>query len=385
MKESMTRSLLVHLICFALVLSVSFLASSASAQYVTGPGAAPPTPPGNTTGGAPDPSHPGGVITGIKTPKLHSGDPISIPILVHNSSGVVLPNWAGVLVEVHLADPREVDITGIRVGGVPVAFNPFIPNSGPGSTVATFPVFHPSAILSGVNLQPSSSFPAITLDLIAKNTSLTNSDVDIGLRFADIYHQPGVTYVNRVVHTATTTIHLTASPGSTFIQLPTPGSTTWHWQDSHRVLVSSSIQDLQNLHLDANGQYHGVYSNIHTPFPNAPPTLELSSKYAIPRGANPETGHFIHFPAGIVHRVTSSILFHNIGRSGSTIVPKSSTWATTYTAYVPGSQIIAVPFLATATIGIEHIPEPAAPVLLLGGLASLVCGLRARRRRQQLT
>jgi hypothetical protein len=58
---------------------------------------------------------------------------------------------------------------------------------------------------------------------------------------------------------------------------------------------------------------------------------------------------------------------------------------TTFTAFIPGSQIYAFPFLATASIGIEHIPEPAAPILLLSGLVSLACGFRARRRRHQLT
>jgi hypothetical protein len=139
---------------------------------------------------------------------------------------------------------------------------------------------------------------------------------------------------------------------------------------------------MEDLHLTANG--HQVNSQF--PFPNADPSQnDFDSKFVIPHGVNPEGAHFHHFPAGIVHRVASFIPFHNVGRVGSTLVLKSATWVSTFAAFIPGSQIYAFPFLATASIGIEHIPEPAAPVLLLGGLASLACGFRARRRRQQPT
>lgn len=383
MKGSMARSLLVHLICFSLVLSFSLLASSAFAQFLAGPGATPnPTPPpgSGTVGGEPVPA---GVNPLIKTPPASAGQPFSIPIGVHNP-GPALPNWAGVLVEVHLGDPSEVDIVAVKVGGVPVP-HPFPVSGGPGSTAAIFTVFHPAAFASGISLQPSSFFPAITLDLVAKNTTPlnNNSDVDINLRFADIYHQPSVTLFHFKINTATTTIHLPPSPGSTTIMRPTPGSTTWPWADSHRVLVNSSINSMEDLHLTAGG--HQMNSNF--PFPNADPSQNnFESAFVIPSGVDPEGAHFHHFPAGIVHRVASNLTFHvAAGRPGSTIVRAGSTWITTFAAFIPGSQIYAFPFLATASIGIEHIPEPAAPVLLLGGLASLACGFRARRRRQQPT
>jgi hypothetical protein len=227
--------------------------------------------------------------------------------------------------------------------------------------------------------------PAITLDLRAKNTNrINNSDVDIDLRFADIYHQPDRVSVQRSVHTATAPIHLGPQPGSTIVTRRTPGSTTWQWEDSHRVLVRSSINDLEDLHLTAGGHQ----ANSQFPFPNRDPSgnTQFESKYVIPRGVEPTTGHFIHFPAGIVHRVATIIPFHLVGgRPGSTVIPAGGTWATTYTALIPGSQIFAMPFFATASIGIEHIPEPAAPVLLLGGVVSLAFGFWARRHRQQLT
>lgn len=374
MKEYMTRSL-VFRPCFSLALSVSLLASSAFAQLLVGPGSTPPPPPGS--GAVPS-------APVIKTPRMSAGEIISIPISVHNPGPAPLPNWAGTLVEVHLGDPSEVDIVAVRVGGVPVP-HPFIPNSGPGSTVAIFTAFHPAAFFSGVNLQPSSLFPAITLDLVAKNTNpINNSDVDINLRFADIFHQPGYTSVQYVTNPGPP-IHRVPIPGSTMVLRPTPGSTTWPLPDSHRWLVRSSIHELEDLHLTANGRYHAQNSNVHDPFPNAPPSYPFESKYALPSGANPETGHFIHLPAGIVHRVTTVIPFHRLGNPlSSTMIPTGGI-ISTLVAFIPGSQIYAVPFFATASIGIEHIPEPAAPILLLAGISSFAFGFRARRLRQQET
>ena len=365
----------------SLCLPIAFAQPPAPPGFLIGPGAGPPTPPGNTIGGVPGAN---GLNSAYKTPPLSSGQVISVPIAVHNSSPVVLPNWAGVLVEVHLADPSEVDIVAVKVGGVPQP-HPFpVSGAGPGSTAAIFTVWHPAAFASGIPLQPSSGIPAITLDLVAKNTNrINNSDVDINFRFADIYHQPGYTSIQRSVHTANTRIHLNPVPGSTIVTRRTPGSTTWQWADSHRILVPSSIHGLPDLHLTANG--HQVNSNI--PFPNHDPSgqTEFESKYVIPRGVEPTTGHFIHFPAGIVHRVATVIPFHVLGgRLGSTFVNAGSTWATTYSAFIPGSQIFAMPFFATASIGIEHVPEPVAPLLLLSGVVSLVIGFRARRHRQQL-
>jgi hypothetical protein len=325
-----------------------------------------------------------GVDSAYKTPPLSSGQVISVPIAVHNSSTVILPNWAGVLVEVHLDDPSEVDIVAVKVGGVPQP-HPFPTSGGPGSTAAIFTVFHPAAFASGIPLPPSGGMPAITLDLRAKNTNvINNSDVDIDLRFADIYHQPDYVSVQRSVHTATAPIHLGPVPGSTIVVRRTPGSTTWTWEDSHRVLVNSSIHSLDDLHLTAGGHQ----ANSQFPFPNHDPSgnTQFESKYVIPRNVEPTGGHFIHFPAGIVHRVATMMPFHVVGgRPGSTVIPAGGTWATTYSALIPGSQIFAMPFLATATIGIEHVPEPAAPILFLVGLVSLAIGFHVRRHRQQLT
>ena len=156
--RSCTRISLLSLCLLALA---SLSLPTAFAQFLTGPGAGPPTPPGATSGGVPAP---GGVNSDFKTPPLSSGQVISVPIAIHNSSTAVLPNWAGVLVEVHLDDPSEVDIVAVKVGGVPQP-HPFPMSGGPGSTAAIFTVFHPAAFASGIALPPSGGFPAITLDL----------------------------------------------------------------------------------------------------------------------------------------------------------------------------------------------------------------------------
>jgi hypothetical protein len=267
------------------------------------------------------------------------------------------------------------------VGGLPVP-HPFPTSGGPGSTVAVFPVFHPGIVGSGIILPPSGVFPAITLDLVGKNTDpINNSDIDIGLRFADIYHQPGFTLVHQVTNPGPP-IHRVPIPGSTPVIIPVPGSTQWEWENSHHVLVPSSIHDMAGLHLTAGGHQ----ANSQQPFPNANPSQnQFQSAFVIPRGVNPETGHFLHFPPGIVHRVTTAVVGHRMGNSiSSTFIPMGGV-ISTITAFIPGSQIIAMPFLATASIGIEHVPEPAAPILLIAGIASLAFGFRARRQRRQLT
>ena len=49
-------------------------------------------------------------------------------------------------------------------------------------------------------------------------------------------------------------------------------------------------------------------------------------------------------------------------------------------AGLPGSAFYAT-LVGTARIGIEHVPEPATGLMLMGGVGSLLWGLRARRRR----
>ncbi len=354
-------------VAFLLVAVVALLASPAFAQndFLIAPGGPLPTPAGST--GSSD----------IKTPPLINGQTVSVPISVHNSSGAALANWAGVRVEVHLVDASEVDITGVLVGGVPVA-NPF-PATGAGSTVAVFTAFHAAAFASGTNLPDSGIFPAITLQLAAKNTDpINNSDTDIVLRFADIYHRPGGILTWQVTNPGPGSVHQPGFAGSTSIVTVFPGSTQWPVPSSHMILVNSHVESMADLHLDGNG--HTPLGG--NPFPNAGPYNEFESKYVLPRDVDPEGAHFHHLPAGNIHVVSTSVVGHRLGAVGSVMIPAGGV-ISTLSAFFPGSTIFAMPFAATANIGIEHVPEPAAPILLLCGVASLAFGFQTRRRRRQ--
>ena len=384
--KSFQRSFRIASVAFLSVAVVALLAPSAFAQsFVIGPGGLPPTPPGGTTGGQPIPG--GGVNPVIKTSPLSAGQLETVFIDVHNSSGAVLPNWAGVLVKIHLMDPSEVDIVAVRIGGVQQP-HPFqVSGAGPGSTTLLIPVFHPAASFSGISMLPSSAFPAITLSLIGKNTDpVNNSDVDIKLEFADIYHAPGYTsFGTTMVHNPGPGTHISTIVGSTDIIRPTRGSTIHVLQEgSYHWLVPSSIDGgLPQLHMTGQGQ-NGHRADSVNPFPNAAnPTLNYESKYHLPSG-NPDTGKFIHLGPGTIHRVATNRTFHvTTAFVSSTVVDVSSSFPVGVTTFIPGSSIFAMPFLATATIGIEHVPEPAAPILLLCGIASLAFGFRSRRLRKE--
>jgi hypothetical protein len=115
------------------------------------------------------------------------------------------------------------------------------------------------------------------------------------------------------------------------------GSTLVQLRPSDYVLVRSSIQDIQQLH-------------------NNNPGSPFFSHYQFPTNpATPETGHWLHD--------LEPITFH--------LFPG------------PGSQYYAT-FLNTATLGIEHVPEPASAALLGAGVASAVAGMWFRRRRRKL-
>jgi hypothetical protein len=107
------------------------------------------------------------------------------------------------------------------------------------------------------------------------------------------------------------------------------GSTLLQLHPSAYILVRSSILDVQQLHT--------VGSLFQ--FPTEP--------------ADPGTGHWLH--------VNEPVTFH--------LLPG------------PGSQYYAT-FLNTATLGIEHVPEPASALLLAVGMASAVAGMWFRRRRK---
>lgn len=104
-------------------------------------------------------------------------------------------------------------------------------------------------------------------------------------------------------------------------------------EPSDYIWVSSQIDDINQLHT--------VDSNF--VFPQEPATI------------NNPNAKWIH--------VLDTARFHLTGPT----VPGSQFWAT---------------FLNTATLGIEHVPEPASGVLLAGGMAFGFVGLWLRRRRR---
>ncbi len=110
-----------------------------------------------------------------------------------------------------------------------------------------------------------------------------------------------------------------------------PGSTLVHLDPSAYILVPSSIQDLEQLH-------------------------RPDSLYQFP--TNPvQPGE----PGAKWLHIEQPVTFHLPGG--------------------PGSQFYAT-FLNTATIGIEHVPEPMSAVMLVGGAFCAVMSRRARSRRR---
>ena len=341
------------------ILVVSFLGLCSSMVEAQPTGIAPfgtgfSFPVGRVDGGVVSPSGQG-VITNYKTPRSSAGDMLSIPIDVHNPGPGTLTNWAGVLAKIHVRDATEVDVTAVKLapGNVfpigppgapfsmgPLAASPFGPPSMNAQSVPiVFTALNTAWFRSGITLPTSANYPVVDLDLVVKNSDVGgNSDTDITVMFADIVHNPGFS------------VRVTGTGGGTIIPY---GSTTFLWDQSLNVFVQSNIQGQQDMHIQP-GQ--------------GTPLGGVESMYQFPEPAEPQTGHWIH--------IEEPILWHVI--TGQITLPP---WTTTTTFFFGGSSLVALPFAATAFIGIEHIPEPTAPLLLAFGVASLVIGFRSRRRR----
>lgn len=281
-------------------------------------------------------------------------------------------------------DAAELDVASVRLApgnlspfGIgpfasgSIAFSPFGPAShNAASSPRLFTAVLPSYIHSGITLPVSATHPVIDIDVNVKGSSGANSDVDLSVMVADIFHVPGITY------------HLPTVPpggGSTNITVTFPGSQIWTWFQSGYAFVTSNVHGVSDLHIfhDPSSLHYtqaGGPTNPINPIDADDPLIE-ESNYFLRRPAVPDTGHWIHVDRTIVwHGLPATTVIHLLGGpngSGSTVVT------------LFGSYLYANPFSPViATLGIEHIPEPAAPVLLLGGVVSLACGLRARRRRQ---
>lgn len=150
----------------------------------------------------PDAGNPGtGFFPNVKTSPLHASDSVSVPWCLHTPETVT--NVAGILFVAYY-DVNELDLRH-TAGAPPFDSNttpvasammtaPFVPLSSTLTSVATGTRAHiawasPSAAtMSGQAITASASHTLATFWLQARNTSLTNSDVDFFVRAALIYH-----------------------------------------------------------------------------------------------------------------------------------------------------------------------------------------------------
>jgi len=373
MKSCQLSLRFISVVSLSVLVVFSLGAPTAFSQGVGTPG----TGPGPGGGPSGTTSIVGGPV--FKTPLSVDGDTYTFPIDAHNSSGALLPNWAGVMAKVHVLDPSEVDVTAVsltpasvapfgtgKFAGGPVAVSPFGPASANvASSPMLFTAMDPSWASSGRTLLPSSTYPVIDIDVRVKGSNAGgNSDADISVMLADIYHQPGLQFT------------VPPGGGSTSITFTNPGSRYWTWFASGLAFVTSNITNTQQLHVT-----HSALSNLATEFGPVPPEYTQPnplnpqpiqpSEYFLRKAPSPETGHWIHAGQTIVwHELPATTRIHFGPRGGGTVIT------------LFGSFLHAVPFGTAATIGIDHIPEPTAPILLASGLVCMAVGIRSRRRRR---
>lgn len=128
-----------------------------------------------------------------KTPPMSDSSTWHIPIDYHNPFTV--PNWAGALMTIHIADPSEVDVDAVGTADGIITPEPFGPHSNNvGSLTLPFSVWDPNAPNSGVPLPGSAIVPVGGIDVHAKNTDpINNSDTDITVKVYNITHLGPVT------------------------------------------------------------------------------------------------------------------------------------------------------------------------------------------------
>jgi len=269
-----------------------------------------------------------GVSTMIKTPPLQNSDTFTIHISVHNTA----PNppwagWAGAIMEMHLLDNSELDIDAIHAGLPMHVGLASIPGAPPGSTVIPASGFLMSPF--GPRSQQAQSVPR---DLTFWHPAAPDSGIPI---------QPSV---NQPLGTGYFHVKGSSPAGNSDVDAtfrfwniwhiiggPQPGSTLLQLHASDRVWVTSNFNNAQQLH--TTGSFYR--------FPPAP--------HPSPFQPN---AHWLH--------ITDTVTFHLTG------FDQSVFYATK---------------LNTATLGVEHVPEPASAALIGLGLLSLAGSRTVRRRR----
>lgn len=132
--------------------------------------------------GVPDAA--GGIISDVKTPPLQDSQTWQTAINLHNN--VAIPNWAGYVVRVHIADGTEVSLRPSNLsGGTQID----LPDSTGNSAATMGWVWGPNAAGSGMNLPASQNMPVLTpLVLHAKGTPVRDSTPDLVVSAWNIKH-----------------------------------------------------------------------------------------------------------------------------------------------------------------------------------------------------
>jgi hypothetical protein len=264
-----------------------------------------------------------GVNTMIKTPPLMDSDTFTIHISIHNTA----PNppwagWAGAIMQMHLLDNGELDVDAFHASLPWRAVGPggtVFPGPGPVSVPIASPLGPRSMNVVSAPAQITFWHPAWSMSGIPIQPSVNQP---LGTGF---FHVKGSSPVGNSDVDATFRFwniwHIFGGPGSTLIRL----------DPSDRLWVASPFQNQQQLH--TAGSFYG--------FPPAPGPTPFDPN-----------AHWLH--------ITEPATFHLLGNEGS---------------FFYATQ------LNTATLGVEHVPEPASAALIGLGLLSLAASRTVRRRR----
>ncbi len=199
-----------------------------------------------------------GASVDIKSPPLRDSEVWTLPVDFHPS--VDIPNFAGVLMKMHVADATEVDVDKIipvldPTGTAPPYDEPFGPQSQNQQSVTKwFTAWDPNAQQSGIDLPASQNIHAFDIQLRAKNTDAqNNSDIDLTAMVWNIRHLRD-TPANSQIITLQPSDWAYGFPGQDPLGLselptqnPEPGQGVWYhvdpaeWPDGKRLHLTANI------------------------------------------------------------------------------------------------------------------------------------------------